>query len=65
MGEAKQRGTFEQRKAMAQERDAVVQDIFAEKDLTAWVVRRSLWQIPMTPARLASLKERSQKVVPG
>lgn len=65
MGQAKNRGTFEQRLALAKERDKILNGMFADNDLTARVVDRALWLIPMTPERLVALKDRSQKVVPG
>ncbi len=65
MGQSRKRGSFEQRQAMARERDAIVGDMFAEKDHTATVVRDSLLLIPMTEERLESLRERSQRMIPG
>lgn len=64
MGEAKQRGNFEHRQSLAQKRDEILRDMFAEQDHTAKVVRDAMLLIPMTEQRLETLKERSQKVVP-
>lgn len=64
MGQARQRGTFEQRLAMAKERDTIVRGMFVDNDVTARTVNHGVWLIPMTPERLKSLKERSQKMVP-
>lgn len=65
MGQSKQRGTYEQRLVLAKERDKVLRDMFADQDHTAKVVRDALLLTPMTPERLETLKERSQKMIPG
>ena len=65
MGQAKQRGTFEQRQVMAKDRDAIVREMFAEGDVVAHDVRARLWQQPMTREKLATMADRSKRVVPG
>lgn len=65
MGEARKRGTFEQRLAMAKERDTVLAQIFAEKDHTAKVVRDAILLTPMTRDRLTLLADRALRMIPG
>lgn len=65
MGQAKQRGSFEQRKAMAEERDALLMDMFCERDVNGEIVHNALRLIPMTPDKLATLRERSKRMYPA
>lgn len=65
MGEARKRGTFEQRVAMAKRRDEILDDTFAYNDLNALDVRAALWRVPMTPEKLATMADKSKRVFPG